>query len=189
MKKSQIISFDLTVSFFTIILFVSLVLGVVFIYQKNNMGKEKDFEMEFILQNFETNLKANQDADSEDIDFLNGYRVNRTKLDNFYSNVDDDILDLYIVSSINNSHGIGLSEYSYDTCLYFNDIDGTVMEIAGKKFVGKLKLGTCEENIVGGLNPCDDYNQAISFFWPILMDDESHNAKIVKMNILLCKAI
>jgi len=187
-KKGQLITFDFSTSIILLIMFTIIIVSVIIFSQKLDETKYYEFELEYVFDNFENNLKYADPINN--IAFISNYRIDEDKLKNFANQVTD--IDSYVLGTISNStdssHGIGLDENAYDTCLYFRDENGFI-EIEGKKALGELKNGdTCHMYFDSGDNPCENYKQATSFIKPVLLD--KHNVaenKIIQMNLVVCK--
>ena len=179
--KGQMITFDLGISITVFLIFIAIVIGFFFIFQRYENEQAFEFELEYIFYNFENNLKA----DGKEGVFSD-YRVDKNELDSFAASITD--IDSYILGYVSNAHGIGMSEEGYDSCLFFTDTDGSVMDMGGKMAIGLLKSSTCNQEITAQRNPCEGYRQALSLFKPVLYDegDPSSN-RIVLMNIVICK--
>jgi hypothetical protein len=191
-KRGQIVSFDLVTSLIIFVLFLAVFIGFFFFQQNKDLDEGEDFEVEFIFDNLENNLKLNPSGPTLPVDFFGNYRVKNSKLVNFIADIDETKLDDYIIGNLANTHGIGLDTSSFDTCLFFRDENGIIdLNPLGtaRKAIGKMKDSeSCHDKLDSGENPCEGYDNAIALFKPVLFDRSDSNLnKIVQMNILLCK--
>lgn len=189
MKKAQIMTFDFSSSIIIFLIFLVLFIGLFLFSQKSE--KKPDFEVEYVFANLENNLKFG----SAERDFFADYRVDRAKLENFATTIGSSSINQYVIGIVGQSHGIGLDETSYDVCLYFTDNNNAILTILSGmpeiKVLGQLTktASSCNyEMISAGNDPCDKYNQAISLFKPVLLDENDYNkTRIIQMNIVMCK--
>ncbi len=189
-KRGQIVTFDLVIGIIIFVLFLGILIGTVFYFQNKDVAMEQDFEIEYIFSNFENNLEINEKTNpSTNIDFIKDYRVDKDKLTSFFVEFEDKSIDDYVMSNVEDAHGIGLSSFAYDSCLYFTDNDGSRLIINGMESVGKVKGGTCNQKIISSESPCEMYSQAISIFKPVLYDEKDvQKNRILQMSLVLCRA-
>ncbi len=188
-KKAQIITFDFSSSLIIFVIFIVIFMGLFLLSQ--NSEKKPDFELEYVFANLENNLKFG----AAERDFFAGYRVDKTRLENFASAIGSGSINSYVIGIVGESHGIGLDEASHDVCLYFTDNNNAILTILPGppevKVLGQLrKTGrSCnQEMIISGNDPCDAYKQAISLFKPVLFDEKDYSRnRILQMNIVMCK--
>jgi hypothetical protein len=184
MKKGQIITFDFSTSLIVFVIFLALIIGLFLLGQAEE--KKHEFELEYMFDNLENNLKFDDPAR----DFFKNYRVNSGRLDAFASYIGDGSIDDYIVGSIGDAHGIGMSSDVYDACMYFVDNNGQMIDMGTREVLGELKGGiTCEGEITSNRNPCEGYKQSLALFKPALFDEGGPqlNNRIVQMNLVICK--
>ncbi len=193
-SRGQIISFDLSASVVIFMLFISIFTGFFFLHQNTGVDNADEFELEYVFVNLENNLKISPKSGGSRIDFFSFYNIDTEKLNKFVSKIEDSSLDNYTIGNVGKAHGIGLDTESYDSCLFFKDTDGSFIELDDgsgnkKKAIGILKDGiNCSIKVGAGKNPCDNYNQALSIFKPVLFNEgDQYKNRIVQMNILLCK--
>ena len=191
LKKAQMITFDFSSSIIIFLIFISIFIALFVLTQKSE--EKFGFETEYVFANLENNLKniAVEEA------FFSDYRVDKTRLENFASalnSIDSSSINLYVIGSIEGSHGIGLDETSYDVCLYFTDNNNQFMsimaspEIKALGFLNKTGSSCNQEMIIEGNGPCEAYQQAISIFKPVLLDEGDYRFnRIIQMNIVMCK--
>ncbi|MBD3204276.1 hypothetical protein GF327_08335 [Candidatus Woesearchaeota archaeon] len=195
-SKSQIITFDLVVSIIVFMIFITIFLTLIFNIPKTK--KKIDFEVEFVFDNLENNLIGyNKLNPGDDALFFSEYRINISKLINFADLFKKKSVDDFVISHLTNTHGIGMSNYTYDSCIFFTDNDGSKIDLdfddsnsAKTVSLGYLKESGqfCNESIQSTQNPCNDYDQAISLVKPVLYDlNDVYNNRVIQMNILLCK--
>ena len=188
MKKSQIVTFDLAISLIIFILFIGAFVSLYFLMQKRNSEGERDFEIEYVYANLENNLEFRQKTVGDYVDFLKNYRIDRTKLNNFFRTFKPLSVDDFVVGEVSGSHGIGMSADNYDVCMYLTDNDGTSLVVETVNAVGHLKTGSCNLQIATSQNPCAEYSQGISLLKPVLMDENDYTqSRILQLNIVLCK--
>lgn len=188
-KKSQEISFDLIIALVLLMLFAASFIGLTFNLKSKDVVLDDAFEIEYVLSNLEHNLRIYPiNNPSSNIDFIENYRVDKTKLQKFYNQFKDKSVDEFIVGNVQNAHGIGLDEAAFDICLYMTDNDGSRITIDGISALGLLKSNRlCNEKIAEG-NPCNDYENAISVFKPVLFNQNDTKVnRIVQLNIVLCR--
>jgi hypothetical protein len=189
MKKAQIMTFDFSSSIIIFLIFLVLFVGLFVFSQKNE--KKPDFEVEYVFANLENNLQFGP----AERDFFADYRVDKIKLENFASAIGSGSINPYVIGIVGQSHGIGLDETSYDICLYFTDNNKDILTILPGmpeiKVLGSLTktASSCNHEMIAlGNDPCDKYNQAISLFKPVLLDENDYNkTRIIQMNIVMCK--
>jgi hypothetical protein len=182
-KKSQLMTFDLSASSMLFLVFIVLLVGSFILFRSYENKQEFDFELEYIFANLENNLKF----DGRESVF-HDYRVEKEALDKFASSGAD--LDRYILGNVGEAHGIGMAEEAYDSCLFFTDTDGSIMDMtkSGVKVLGELKSGSCGSKIIGDQNPCEGYERALSFFKPVLYKGaDQYEDRIILMNIVVCE--
>ena len=188
LKRGQIISFDLIIAVITFIVFLGVFIGLYFVFQKQTLSYGYDFEIEYAFANLENNLRTEYLATGRNIDFLNEYRIDKQKLQNFFDDFSGQSINAYAIGTILDSHGIGLSDQTYDVCLYLTDNDGSKIRFSGLESIGRVKSGTCNDAISSSKNPCDGYSQAVSFFKPVLFDELTPSKnRILQINLVLCK--
>ena len=192
MKKSQIVAFDLVISLIIFMVFIGAFISLYFLMQNRDIGNERDFELEYIYANLENNMAFHQAKYSDNMDFLSNYRVDLTKLNNFFTTFRSSTVDDMVIGSVDEAHGIGMSAAAYDSCIYITDNDGRSLAVGTTNAVGQLKSATgpisCNLKIASGQNPCDDYSQGISLLKPVLLDERDPlRNRIVQLNIVLCK--
>lgn len=179
-KKSQLMSFDVSLSVIIFIIIIVVLFSVFFLITRDDSSKEFDFELGYVFSNLENNLKY--DAPNQ---FFKDYRIDSSRLSSFYAISD---IDDYVVGAIGNAHGIGLDVEAFDTCLFLIDNDNRILQVNGMDTVGQLKTGSCDAVIAVGGNPCDDYKNSFSMFKPVLLDEGNVNDnRIIQMNLVLCK--
>jgi hypothetical protein len=194
-KKSQVVTFDLVVGVIVFMIFISMFIVLAFTIPKKSWPF--DFEIEYIFENLEFNLKKEYENTGYNVNFYQEYRINMTKLDYFTNNYVTKNIDNFVISNVSGTHGIGLSKYLYDSCIYFTDNNGLNIDLdfdtsnnAETTSIGFLnKTGiSCNNSFQNFKNPCEGYSQAISLMKPVLFDlnDPTKN-RIIQMNILLCK--
>jgi hypothetical protein len=197
-KKAQMITFDFSSSIIIFMIFIAIFIGLFLLSQ--TVEKKQEFELEYVFANLEHNLKFDPVSGQ---DFFRDYRVNWNRLRTFAQNLGDDSIDSYIIGNINGAHGIGLDEANYDVCLYFTDNDKSFITIdtdPASPTHGLVALGwletnpgshtgnTCNSKISAKENPCEQYEQAVSVFKPVLFDEgDPINNRILQMNIVMCK--
>jgi len=184
MKTAQIFSMDMIISVVVFAVFMSLFVGIFVASQSYTAEQDTQFELEYVFANLENNLRFETDPN---LIFLRDYRINAQNLANFFASVSN--TDTYIVGSLPDAHGIGLSEDAYDTCLYLTDTDGSRLRINGLEAVGSLKSDTCHNIISSNENPCDEYSDSLSLFKPVLYDNSDQNLnRIIQLNLVICRA-
>ncbi len=189
MKKAQLISFDLGASVAIFLIFLVVFIGIFMTFQGMKTTAKFEFELSYVYDNLENNLKQNGDTA-----FFSNYRVDAEKWAAFVSALpppasDPNAFDAYVLGNISNAHGIGMSEDGFDTCLYLSNENGPIT-LGIITAIGSLKAGkTCNEVITDGKNPCDTYKQALSMFKPVALitDKNTGNNEIVSMNLVLCR--
>jgi hypothetical protein len=187
MKKSQIVSFDLAMSVVIFVIFLGTI-GFFFISTSDNID-DFDFELQYVYKNIENNLRISERTGQNiEKDFLKNYRINETRLLNFYSGYLSSSIDEFVIHHVDGAHGIGLAKEAYDTCIYFTDIDKTRLNIVGIEAIGQLDGNSCDSVISASLNPCQDYRQAFSLMRPVLFDEgDPLKGRILQMNVVICK--
>jgi hypothetical protein len=184
-KKAQVVTFDLSSSLIVFLIFIAIFIGLFLLTQARE--DKQEFELEYIFSNLENNLKF----DSPNRAFFRDYRINKTELGQFATDIGAGSIDAYIVGEVGGAHGIGLGVDNYDACLYFTDNNFSKISLgSGIIALGFLdKVGSsCNDELSANQNPCDDYQQALSFMKPVLFDlgDPGQN-KIIQMNLVVCK--
>ena len=101
--KAQVIIFDMVVSLSVFIIFLAIFIGVFFISEDTNI--DYDFELDYVFKNLENNLKHEQIANSNSINFYKNYRINSGKLDDFVTEYDSGNVDIdeFVIGIINDS--------------------------------------------------------------------------------------
>jgi hypothetical protein len=170
MTKSQIISMDLVMSIVLLLFFLLLIFGML---ATTRTTQKEDFVYEYVFDNFEKN-----------VGFFEKYRVDHNGLVDF-ANENTGSIDSFIIGMIN-TKGIGLSEESIDSCLYFTDTDREVMVVEEKNALGVVGGDECDDRIKTS-SPCHGFNRAISLSRPVLIDyNDPDENRIILMHVLLC---
>lgn len=166
--------------FFLVIIAVVLALITV---GRSFQNDPLDYELTFIFDNLERNLEIDSNAP----DFLVNYRVHYDELQDFESFIGGGSIDDYTVGYVQGGHGIGLEAGVYDTCLFVQDASGPIL-INGKQAIGMLKSDSCHSKLVANENPCEDYDQSLTLFRPVLLDRGSAlSNEVVQLNVVLCR--
>jgi hypothetical protein len=185
MKKAQVITFDFSTSLIVFILFMAVFIGIFILSQAAE--KKQEFELEYVFANLENNLRF---SPNPGIDFFSDYRVDKAKLTTFVSLIGAGSIDDYVIGTVGNAHGIGLNPSGYSTCLYFTDNNGSRININGITALGYLnKRGaSCEDVFSTSTDPCEEYENALAIFKPVLFDENDvYNNRIIQMNLVICK--
>jgi len=186
-KKSQAISVDLVIAIVIFAIIFTVALSLLFSFQKKGIDNSHELEMEYVFANLEHNLEAEQKISVTNRDFIKDYRIEKAKLNKFFSDLGTSSIDQYVIGNLPQTHGIGLEPESYDACLFFMGNDGLRLTVSGLEAAGYLKSGTCHDKIIVS-NPCDDYKQSISLLKPVLLIEGSTDTnRILQMNLVICK--
>lgn len=173
-KKSQMIGLDIIVSILILLLAIGLIYYFI-ISPERRSQQILELEESFFLANLKNNLQ-----ESPAYNFLDGYKIDETKLSAFASLPDGDIKRFML-------EDLGVNNENYDICLFFED-SGGILPIGGKNILGEVysdeqltNRAPCNDPIMRP-NPCEYYQKVINILMPVLKTD-----KIVRLHLVVCK--